>query len=506
MTTRSIWLGSVGVVGILVLAYAFGRSGRPPIPSPQPPRPGYPSPDQNRPVTTRPGTVDLRGRLSDPSGRPVANALIHLLQEQFANGRRELQPLEMKTIMGSTGAGCSSTVADGTFGCTNIPAGRYYLAASPSLAALGAAESRAAANANAEYETLLYPSTTAIDAARMIVVSPDATVDPIDFVFRLPPMSSVSGVVFDVNGRPVTNGVVFAMPRGEGLQRQYLGTGVHGGRIQSDGTFRIANLIPGEYSVRANVPQPPPAPGTFLPLRGSPYAIVRLSGRDVDSVRVSQPQVATLRGHVSFDADTRPLPPSAIKVGTQAWEFDDGWLFVGAMSGGPLQSLDNNYRFAVRTIPGRIALSVATPGWPDAMEWRVKAIHVEGIDVTDQPLVLGGQAVSALEIVLTNRHPRVSGRVVITPSRSPRPRAVLLFAQDRARWRTPFNRYFAAAIPTPDGSFSATVPPGSYFAASVPRGGLYDWQDPRFLEQTVGRAIRVSLVDGEVRQLDLPER
>jgi hypothetical protein len=58
------------------------------------------------------------------------------------------------------------------------------------------------------------------------------------------------------------------------------------------------------------------------------------------------------------DADTRPLPPSAIKVGTQTWEFDDGWLFVGAMSGGPLQSLDNNYRFAVQTIPDRIALSV----------------------------------------------------------------------------------------------------------------------------------------------------
>jgi hypothetical protein len=388
MTTRSVWLGC-GVIGFaLVLVAALSQRVPLSYPSSLSPEKGIPS--QDRIFASGPFRIDVRGRLSDPRGRPLVQTRVQLLMEQFANGRRELMPLEMLAI-GTQNGGCSETDSDGLFRCWNIPSGRYYLAASPSLAILGTGD------AVDYYETLLYPSTTEIDAAETVVVSPDAPVGPIDFVFRLPALSNISGVVLDINGRPATQGFVLAMPRGEGLQAMSMGTGFHGGRIERDGTFRIRNLMAREYSLRANVPRPAPAPGTFLPLKGSPSAVVRVAGADLDGIALREPPVVTLRGHVSFAPGVRPPPASMLRVTTRAFEADDGWLGIGGTSGGPLPSLDANYDFAIQTIPGRIII-IVSDGSADIMEWRVKRIVVGGIARADAKFVLDSESPPRVEI------------------------------------------------------------------------------------------------------------
>jgi hypothetical protein len=60
---------------------------------------------------------------------------------------------------------------------------------------------------------------------------------------------------------------------------------------------------------------------------------------------------------------------------------------------------------------------------------------------------------------------------------------------------------------TPDGRFSVTsLSPGSYFVAAVPALGDFDfyfWEDQISLNQLIGDAERVTLNEGETRDVTL---
>jgi hypothetical protein len=145
-------------------------------------------------------------------------------------------------------------------------------------------------------------------------------------------------------------------------------------------------------------------------------------------------------------------------------------------------------------------------------EWQVKAISLNGADVTDSGIEVGSQGVHGVEIELTNRPPQISGMVTDAKGGPVKDSVVLLFTQDRTRWTLPFNRYFAAAIVGDDGRFNvvtpplgfyATLPPGAYHAIALRRADLTEWQDPEFLEGLRRQASSFSIAQGEPLPLDL---
>lgn len=111
--------------------------------------------------------------------------------------------------------------------------------------------------------------------------------------------------------------------------------------------------------------------------------------------------------------------------------------------------------------------------------------------MTDRPLQLPEGGLSDVEVELTNRYPRVDGRLRDPKTMTSNTR-VLLFARDRARWRLPFNQHFAVAVPTRDGSFTAVLPPGDYYAAAVHAGSGMEWQDPEFLAELLEHSTTFS--------------
>ena len=77
----------------------------------------------------------IGGKLVDANGKPIANAVVRLLLRVFSNGTRRLIPLTSTLPMGSAGGiGYAATGSDGTFRLNSIPPGRYYLAATTTLA------------------------------------------------------------------------------------------------------------------------------------------------------------------------------------------------------------------------------------------------------------------------------------------------------------------------------------------------------------------------------------
>jgi hypothetical protein len=306
------------------------------------------------------------------------------------------------------------------------------------------------------------------------------------------------------------------------LQRRggLAGIGFGGGQVKSDGSFSIPNVAPGEYVARANVPRPPPVqappatPGGLptLTLPEFSVATVTVNGADVTGVLLAPIPAVSVKGRVVFDdpAAAQSMKASAIRVTAQSLSQDN------LSPTGPPPALADDFTFELKVAPGPTALRANVTGQPPAAAtgpaptgtsrpvWLVKSIRANGTDITDNGVEVGAQGLTGVEIELTNRLSEISGAVADGRGNVVKDYAVVVFAQDRARWTAAVNRYSSLARPGDDGGFKiSTLPPGQYYAIALDRVDPIGWQDPDFLEGLSRQASAFSLTQGEMRTLDL---
>jgi hypothetical protein len=230
-------------------------------------------------------------------------------------------------------------------------------------------------------------------------------------------------------------------------------------------------------------------------------AVVAVDGEDLTDLRLMPVQPVAVRGQVSFDDSAAPqaMDPSTVRVMTQALNDDTGF---GVAARGPA-TLADDFTFELKVLPGRVALrAMVQAAGPNG--WQVKAVRLNGTDVTDSGIEIDARGADGIEIELTNRRQEVSGVVTDAGSGPVKDYAVIVFAQDRALWAAPFSRYFATGRPEDDGRFRVgTLPPGDYYAIALDRVDPTQSQDPEFLEGLSRQASSFSLSTGDTRTLDL---
>ena len=140
--------------------------------------------------------------------------------------------------------------------------------------------------------------------------------------------------------------------------------------------------------------------------------------------------------------------------------------------------------------------------------FALKAIRVNGADVTDEAISFGtrAQSLARVEVVLTSRVTELTGTVADDRARPAPVATIVVFSTDRDRWYFA-SRYLRRAVVGPEGAFTvAGLPSGSYYAsalARIPTDADDAWQDPQFLESLVSRASMITIVDGLKAQLSL---
>jgi hypothetical protein len=133
-------------------------------------------------------------------------------------------------------------------------------------------------------------------------------------------------------------------------------------------------------------------------------------------------------------------------------------------------------------------------------EWALKAVLLNGIDVTDTPVEFGRaeQSVSDLEVVLTDQVSEASGRVIDPRGRGIPDCAVVLFATASNLWSQPASRFLMMTRTDREGTFRANgLPPGQYYVAAIDRRLEGEWQAPEVLESLARGAIGITLVEGQ---------
>jgi hypothetical protein len=425
-----------------------------------------------------PRAGSIIARIVDDLGDPLAGASVEAMILRYTNGRRTLGP---------AGVGSRQTDDLGEARITGLMPGDYYVTVSTDSRAvvLDTNDSRR------RYVTTFFPGTSSEGEAQpvRVTVGQDATVA---FAITAARTATVSGVVRQADG---------TSPRGltAGLnQDSALRTTNRSSPIQADGSFLIGDVVPGEYTIVVR-----PNSGAVLlngiPVSDAPdYGRLPITVRDADlsGLVVNMTKTMTLRGRVTFDTGAPPANLSADALTV----IIDLAVAPAISAGRPKMNDDWTFEIANVAASGTIRLRPA----PAPAEWFVKAVLIDGKDVTDRRMeFLSDGELKDIEVVVTQKRSGVSGGIVDGRNVQVTEAFAVVFPEDQALW-TGQSRFISTARPDQAGRFVVTgLPPGRYFVAAVDSLEAGEERDPSLLERLARTAVRVTLAESETRNVNL---
>jgi hypothetical protein len=448
------------------------------------------------------------GRVLDPFGDPSVGTRVQVMRLRSDDGSRRLL---------AVGVG-DQTDDTGHFRIYGLPAGEYYLSASTGLI-----------DAVKRDPPVYYPGTTTFAEAQPITLAAGAEASADFQIVEMARAATVSGVVLNSSGGPAPGAMVNLSSNTISNTPGAPSTLMLHDDAGPDGTFSIQNVPLGPYTLTAQLPMlpldvgalaakeamrgagGPPAPD--IPVSGAfsvPNAAMReqmlnrmpetaamqivVTEQGLSDVTLSTRRGGRLSGRFVADTGiTRPLPTGLI---ARLRSSGPGNMQM-TMSGG---NDDMEFQLAGGSGPARLEVD----GVPDG--WAVKAILLNGDDVTDETVDMTGQA-GTLRVVMTDRLTTLTGTV--QSNSVTRDHNVLVFAEDATKWTSP-SRFVRAIRADAEGRFQIRgLPPGQrYLVAALDYLEAGEEQDRRLLERLRNRATSVSLGEGEQRsiQVDLVSR
>jgi hypothetical protein len=387
------------------------------------------------------------------------------------NGKRQLAP-----------AGFGSTDDLGRFRIFGLAASEYYVSAQPADR-----WNSSQSDSTAGFAPTFYPGTPSVTEAQRLRVAAGSENTGINFAMVPARTVKVSGTVLRSDGQPASQGFLMVQMGGPD-ETSFTVTG--GGMVQSDGTFTLSGIAPGEYVLHINLGDE--GSGTENESGSLPISVN--GAEDLTGLTLTTSRPSTVAGHVIFDgAPPEKLRPAEFTFFLQAaspvmtfWGSQvvprDDWTFESRGGAG-----------AMLVQPGRL---------PDG--WMLKSVLLNGEDVTDSGIVpRSGERLDGVQIVVTNRLTRVNGTAVNDVNQPARDYVAIVYPDDASLW-TRFSRRTRVETPDQQGRFEVTkLPPGHYLAAALEYIEQGRQADPEFLESLRTWATAFELKEGDARVLTL---
>lgn len=420
----------------------------------------------------------ITGRLTDEVGDPLADAQVQVLRSMFTNSGRRLMP-----------AGRMDTTDDqGAFRLHGLAPGEYVIAANyRSVLTMMNPGSRPSGDADQGFAPTYYPGTPAMGDAQRVIVALGQEVSGISFAMTPTRVARVAGRV--TGGTPGEyEGFVSLSP-----EDMATGPGIGGGaQLQADGAFEMNGVAPGRYVLRV---QP----------RGNrrdddPVGLVTLTvaGADLTGLVIPLLPPSRIVGRIEFEGGA-PADAQPSQVRVMPLPLDPmGGRFM--MSGPPRTNAD--WTFSVTGATQPVLLRTGMAGW------YLKAVFVDGEDVTDTPITVApGTTVAGVRLLLTRTATTLSGIVRDDRGNASSSAAIVIFPVDDERMG-PLSRFLRSTRPDAEGryEFKGLPPYGNYRVIAVE--SLEDGQiwDPDFIASLRDRAERLALTEGETKTHDLRVR
>jgi hypothetical protein len=483
-------------------------------------------------VLVRGGVVT--GRVSDPEGGSLIGATVRAVPKR-----------RMPTMGQLPSPGLSDTADDrGLYRLHGLPPGDYYLSVQPPP--IPDWPQPAEADMTRGFAQVFYPGAPDAASAQCVAVASGAETAA-DVTVSVVPLFAITGKVLDRDGRPTPRAFLNLRSRQpRGFETLAVTRSAAPG---PDGTFRLAGVAPGSYTLVANErSDAAPQPAARRAMREMDLDV---SG-DVKNLALRLSNGTTLTGRVVF-ATPPPKDVTSLQIYHRPTTMTSpGWVmppvtlgpngsfeFTGlrgvvefvvmfapaagpnspavllqATASAPLSSIEPATGAQEERTTAPVTSAAATPtyrmvaGVPVRISWRVRALRVAGRDVTDEGIDLGQEegAVSGVEVEVADDQPVVTG-IVRDEQGRPYPGARLVaIATDPRAARTPEGIVWPRGLSIQDGRyFVVGLAPGTWHLIA-----LADIADPATIEDDAdgiarlrARATRVTLAGSQVLELDL---
>jgi hypothetical protein len=372
----------------------------------------------------------VTGKVEDEDGFPVRDADVQVFRYRLVNGERKL------TAASSPGGKTNDL---GEYRIAGLPAGRYYVRASPG---------NLHGNWDARYHAQYYPAAIQPGDATRVEVKAGQERGGVDF--RLTRLEGVTvegraiGLPYDGPSRRLSivlwaedmlGGSDFAMVRPGG------------------DSFTIRHVAPGTYTIRVLPNAPQPKPGDLSASRR-----IEVGDSDVrDLVLTLHPiEAFDWPGTLVAEGDVKQRPTSVI---------------LRAMDGsGVVAPVNEDGSFLVKGIlPGSYSQIIVSSGGAATIRWGDRTLSPYG------PLTLDEKPAAPLKITV-RAYSAIAKGTLLDAAGHPVPGAVLAVYSTTDGMRS-------AAQTDPEGAFTLAAPPGDYsLYAATDSSQAVDLDDPEFLD------------------------
>ena len=414
----------------------------------------------------------IAGRVFDEDGEPAQRTVVMASREVYSEGRRTL----------STG-GWAQTDDLGQFRLFGLAPGRYYVsAAEPGWEKVyGDREFNATPRQETEraYTKTYYPGTTDPGKASVISVKEGEEVPGTDITLKQVAVFRIRGKVFNqVTRKPGREVELDLIPRGKGLEWE---NGSRGGVKKPDGSFEIANVVPGPYVLLAYWSDE----GTYYTAQEK----VDIAETDLDGITLTLGGGATISGRVRWE-------------GKPSLEGDELQVFLEpAMMrfwSGTSARVQANQQFTLKNVNEGDYRVIAGGISKDCY---LKEIRYGDTRANDNTITVSKGGGASLEITISSLGARVEGDVV-NQDGLPAAGIWVVAVPDEARRGD--SRLFKSQTTDQYGKYDLHgLAPGSYkiFAWTGIEQG--EWEDSEFLKPQESSGESVELQDENIKTVNL---
>jgi len=264
--------------------------------------------------------------------------------------------------------------------------------------------------------------------------------------------------------------------------------------VSPSGSFTFRNVTPGDYDVIARYTSPRQAGEMPGPDLNQEFASVKVDVATTNLeglMLVTKPGV-TVTGEIVFED---PVPP-----GSRTNLFAQTTDHRPDMSTPAIELKEN--MFTMRNVFGPLVLRGSVSAGPG---WGLKAVLLNGKDITDVPTTLSSSDSGHLQVVFTGKAPALEGIVIDEAGKPTSDASIVIFGHDRATWQAQ-SSFLRTMRPVADGKYAMNgLREGRYFAVALPLEVSVNTIQPSvdFLESLSKVATPLVLNAGEKRMVDL---
>lgn len=414
----------------------------------------------------------ITGRVYDPDGEPMPNAIVEAQRMVYDKGHRELRTETQ-----------SESNDLGEFRLHGLSPGRYYVSAqSPNWEHVVGDRQFSGEGKGTEkgYTKMYYPNATDPGRASVIVVKEGEEITSIDFLMKEVSVYRIRGKVINTTSKgSLDRAWVAVLPRSQRNSWVTLGGP---NEVKKDGSFEIPEIPAGAYTLLAS-----------LFAEGKSYGTqqdVDVSTADVDGVMLTVGPGLTISGRILWDGKPS-YSTEILGVNLKSSERIEFWNGNGSR-------IAENNQFTLEDVSDGV-FNVEVSGL--SKDCYIKEVRYGDSALPDTEIRVSKGASGDLDITVSSRGARIEGTVVTGENLSASGFWVVAVPEESKR---NFERLYKADRTDQNGSFSIRgLAPGKYELFSWDSIEKGAWEDPDFLKEFDGQGESLVVEDGDVKRADL---